>query len=222
MPDIALLEEIIGYHFKKRELLDQALHHSSYAYAIGHPEYSNERLEFLGDAALNMYVSEKIFALYPAAAEGKLTRLRASLVNTQSLAAIARKMGLPDFLMSSSLEKETRSSSHLFSDCFEALLGAVYLDGGLEAIHHVLEKVLDFSQATDQQDYKTRLQEWVQKNHNALPEYAVVKEEGPEHEKKFEVMVKIKGEEKGRGDGRNKKEAEQDAACAALKELQIL
>jgi len=209
------LEKKIGYKFKEKRLFKQALSHSSYASTSGEGLLSNERMEFLGDAVLGLIVSQKLFHSHPGASEGQLTRLRASLVNAQNLAQIAQYLDLASLIRFQG-EKERKENSHILSNCLEALLGAIYLDGGIRKLGKVIDLIVDFKKATDRQDFKTRLQEWTQKKHSALPVYSVEKEEGPEHEKQFEVSVKIVGKIKGRGTGKNKKEAEQNAAQNAL------
>ena len=211
------LEEIIGYHFKNKHYLTQALTHSSYANEkklgkLG----SNERLEFLGDAVLELISSDYLYARFTQIPEGELTKKRASLVCEPSLAYCAREFGLPQFLLLGKGEDMTggRNRDSIVSDATEALLGAIYLDGGLanakEFIHKFILNDIEHKQLF--YDSKTILQEMVQAKYKETLVYELIKEEGPDHNKSFEVCVKIGDEEIGRGLGRTKKAAEQVAA----------
>ncbi|RLD17434.1 MAG: ribonuclease III [Caldiserica bacterium] len=220
MDEIEVLENRIGYKFKDKKILEQALQHSSYLALKGEKSYPGERLEFLGDAVLNFVVSSEIVEKFPDADEGKLTRLRASLVNSKNLSKCASRIKLKDFVKFAPQIKEEVKSPELLADFFESLIGAVYVDGGISAAEEVIKNLIDFSKATDAVDFKTQLQELVQKKYGVLPEYEVVSEKGPEHKKIFEVVVKIKGRMRGRGEGRSKKIAEQKAAEEAIKKLE--
>lgn len=211
------LEKIIGYHFKNKHYLTQALTHSSYANEkklgkLG----SNERLEFLGDAVLELISSDYLYARFTQIPEGELTKKRASLVCEPSLAYCAREFGLPQFLLLGKGEDMTggRNRDSIVSDATEALLGAIYLDGGFaNAKEFVLNFILnDIEHKQLFYDSKTILQEMVQAKHKETLVYELIKEEGPDHNKSFEVCVKIGDEEIGRGLGRTKKAAEQVAA----------
>lgn len=211
------LEEIIGYHFKNKHYLTQALTHSSYANEkklgkLG----SNERLEFLGDAVLELISSDYLYARFTQIPEGELTKKRASLVCEPSLAYCAREFGLPQFLLLGKGEDMTggRNRDSIVSDATEALLGAIYLDGGFaNAKEFVLNFILnDIEHKQLFYDSKTILQEMVQAKYKETLVYELIKEEGPDHNKSFEVCVKIGDEEIGRGLGRTKKAAEQVAA----------
>lgn len=219
------LEEIIGYHFKNKHYLTQALTHSSYANEkklgkLG----SNERLEFLGDAVLELISSDYLYARFTQIPEGELTKKRASLVCEPSLAYCAREFGLPQFLLLGKGEDMTggRNRDSIVSDATEALLGAIYLDGGFaNAKEFVLNFILnDIEHKQLFYDSKTILQEMVQAKYKETLVYELLKEEGPDHNKSFEVCVKIGDEEIGRGLGRTKKAAEQVAAYHGICKIQ--
>lgn len=219
------LEKIIGYHFKNKHYLTQALTHSSYANEkklgkLG----SNERLEFLGDAVLELISSDYLYARFTQIPEGELTKKRASLVCEPSLAYCAREFGLPQFLLLGKGEDMTggRNRDSIVSDATEALLGAIYLDGGFaNAKEFVLNFILnDIEHKQLFYDSKTILQEMVQAKYKETLVYELLKEEGPDHNKSFEVCVKIGDEEIGRGLGRTKKAAEQVAAYHGICKIQ--
>ena len=215
------LEEIIGYHFKNKHYLTQALTHSSYANEkklgkLG----SNERLEFLGDAVLELISSDFLYAKFSQVPEGELTKKRASLVCEPSLAYCAREFGLPQFLLLGRGEDMTggRNRDSIVSDATEALLGAIYLDGGFaSAKEFVLNFILnDMEHKQLFYDSKTILQEIVQGHTDETLTYVLLKEEGPDHNKSFEVSAMLDGQEIGRGIGRTKKSAEQRAAYRGI------
>ena len=218
------LEEIIGYHFKNKHYLIQALTHSSYANEkklgkLG----SNERLEFLGDAVLELISSDYLYARFTQIPEGELTKKRASLVCEPSLAYCAREFGLPQFLLLGKGEDMTggRNRDSIVSDATEALLGAIYLDGGFaNAKEFVLKFILnDIEHKQLFYDSKTILQEIVQANFKEVISYHLIGEEGPDHNKIFRVAVHIGEEEYGVGEGRTKKAAEQEAAYISILKL---
>ena len=218
------LEEIIGYHFKNKHYLTQALTHSSYANEkklgkLG----SNERLEFLGDAVLELISSDYLYARFTQIPEGELTKKRASLVCEPSLAYCAREFGLPQFLLLGKGEDMTggRNRDSIVSDATEALLGAIYLDGGFaNAKEFVLNFILnDIEHKQLFYDSKTILQEIVQANFKEVISYHLIGEEGPDHNKTFRVAVHIGEEEYGVGEGRTKKAAEQEAAYISILKL---
>ena len=207
------LEEIIGYHFKNKHYLTQALTHSSYANEkklgkLG----SNERLEFLGDAVLELISSDYLYARFTQIPEGELTKKRASLVCEPSLAYCAREFGLPQFLLLGKGEDMTggRNRDSIVSDATEALLGAIYLDGGFaNAKEFVLNFILnDMEHKQLFYDSKTILQEIVQENGTQPVEYILTKEEGPDHNKNFTVEARVNGKVMGQGSGHTKKAAE--------------
>lgn len=221
------LPKNLGYEFRAPVLLEQALTHSSFhnenpAESKGH----NERLEFLGDAVLDLIISEKLFSLYPDLAEGDLSKLRASLVNETSLAEISRKIELGKSMRLGRGEEITQGCDkpRLLACTFEAIVGAIYLDGQYDKVKEfVLELFKErlesgFAEA-DHSDFKTRLQEKTQKMYRKTPVYELLNEEGPDHEKTFKVCVKVDDKVLGEGLGRSKKTAEQEAAQKALQEL---
>lgn len=217
------LEDKIGYHFKNKDLLTTALTHSSYANErkSQHIKY-NERLEFLGDAVLSLVVSDYIFKHCPDYPEGELTKLRASLVCEKSLFEFAKQINLGHYLMLSKGEKNNGGAQRpsILSDAFEALIAAVYIDGGIEpAKKHILNFVIPAiksSRKKQVKDYKTTLQEIIQQNPGERLEYVLVSESGPDHNKHFVFEVHLNSNVIGKGGGRSKKEAEQQAAREAL------
>lgn len=213
------IEKKTGYHFRDSKLIITALTHSSYR-----NEQQNihdyERLEFLGDAVLELTVSDFLFKDNPDMREGDMTKMRASLVCEHTLAYCARELNLSDYILLGKGEEKTggRGRESIISDVFEAVIGAIYLDGGLEkAKEHIHKYVLnDYRDKIGFRDSKTTLQEYVQEN-NARLEYVLAGETGPDHNKKYEVNVLIDGEIMGCGHGSSKKRAEQMAAYEALK-----
>lgn len=217
------LEDKLKYSFKDKSLLKQALSHSSYANERGLGALmSNERLEFLGDAVLELAVSENLFFTYPDMKEGELTKLRAKLVCEPSLAAFSERIELRDYILLGHGEEKTggRSRKSIISDCMEALIGAIYIDAGMdEAKAFITANILfDVENVTYFSDNKTRLQEIIQAEGKSLV-YTLVNEEGPPHSKVFTMEVTIDGRMLGRGSAGTKKEAEQAAAKEALSRL---
>lgn len=221
MENIGKFEEIIKYNFKNKQLIHQALTHSSYANERKHPNGSNERLEFLGDSVLSIVVSDYLYKNLNVA-EGQLTKIRASLVCEKSLHIFAMKINLGDFLLLGKGEENTggRQRPSILADAFEAVIAAIYLDGGMEAAaKHILRFMPeDITRAAQPvfSDFKTVLQEVVQKNPEEKVEYVLIGEEGPDHDKRFVVEVCLNSQVIGKGSGRSKKEAEQLAAKEAL------
>ena len=218
------LEEIIGYKFKNRHYLEQAMTHSSYANEKKLGKLGcNERLEFLGDAVLELISSDFLYREFPQVPEGELTKKRASLVCEPSLAYCAREFGLPQFLMLGKGEDMTggRNRDSIVSDATEALLGAIYLDGGFaNAKEFVLRFILnDMEHKQLFYDSKTILQEIVQEDGSGPVEYPLIREEGPDHNKSFTVKAVVNGRVCGQGTGHTKKAAEQAAAYEALRSL---
>lgn len=217
------LERKIGYQFKNKALMKEAITHSSYAKErkLQHIKY-NERLEFLGDAVLSIVVSDYIFKHCPELPEGELTKLRASLVCEKSLFEFAKIIDLGKYLILSKGERNNGGAERpsILSDAFEALIAAIYIDGGYEpASKHILNFVIPAiknSKTKKNKDYKTTLQEIVQKNPGEKLEYVLVAESGPDHNKHFVVEVHLNSNVIGKGGGRSKKEAEQQAAHEAL------
>ena len=220
------LEQIIGYTFQNKKLLEQALTHSSYANEKKLGKLGcNERLEFLGDAVLELVSSDFLYARFPQIPEGELTKKRASLVCEPSLAYCARQFGLPKFLLLGRGENMTggRNRDSIVSDATEALLGAIYLDGGFEpAKEFVLRFILnDIERKQLFYDSKTIFQEIVQEKGIQPVEYVLIEEKGPDHDKQFSVEVRVNGEVFGRGTGHTKKAAEQAAAYQAIQEKKL-
>lgn len=219
------LEQIIGYTFRNKKLLRQALTHSSYANEKKLGKLGcNERLEFLGDAVLELVSSDVLYAKFPQIPEGELTKKRASLVCEPSLAYCARQFDLPKYLLLGRGEDMTggRMRDSIVSDATEALLGAIYLDGGFEkAREFVLKFILnDMEHKQLFYDSKTILQELVQEKGRQTVEYVLTKETGPDHNKQFSVDVLINGTPAGSGTGHTKKAAEQAAAYQAIRGYQ--
>ncbi len=219
------LEQAIGYEFQNITLLQNALTHSSYANERWHNSLmSNERLEFLGDSILGMVVAEHLYRSFPDRPEGELTRMRADMVCETSLAAIADRIGLGEHLLLGHGEGQGggRKRASILADAVESVIAACFLDGGMAAAEafirqFVLCKVP--SQHLVNVDYKTALQEQVQKKKDQHLVYTLVGESGPDHDKFFLVEVSLNGTVVGRGEGTSKKRAEQDAARAALNAL---
>lgn len=219
------LQKNIGYYFNDIELLETSLTHSSYANENKlHISKCNERLEFLGDTIVNLVTSEYLYNKYPFYPEGELTKIRAKVVCEQSLAFIARKLNLGEYLYLGKGEEATggRNRESILADSSEAISGAIFLDSSYETVREYLlnnfetDIVTAVAKGNLFVDYKTDLQERLQKVSRAKVEYVVVKEEGPDHNKIFYMDVMINKETIGSGFGRNKKEAEQMAAKEAL------
>lgn len=217
---MSVFEQIIGYTFHDGSLLQTALTHSSYANEMGGKMPFNERLEFLGDSVLGMITAEYLYKTHPEMPEGQLTKLRASLVCEKSLHKFAQSIKLGEFMNLGKGEVNTggRQRPSILADAFESLIAAIYLDAGFE---EAKKFVLGFiSQAAieepDISDYKSALQEIVQKNHGEILEYFMVGESGPDHNKTFLVEVRLNSNVIGTGEGHSKKQAEQMAAKQAL------
>ena len=214
------LSETLGYSFRDGRLLRQALTHRSA------PGRSNERLEFLGDAVLDIVVSEALFHSLPDAPEGDLSRLRASLVRDTSLAGIAADLGVGDHLVLGSGERKTggHRRQSILADALEALFGAVYLDSGFDSAADLIrrvfaEKLDDLLHADELRDPKTRLQEWLQARGAAPPDYELVNVSGKAHQQRFEVRCVVPDREPAPGEGRSRRSAEQQAARRMLLRL---
>jgi ribonuclease-3 len=216
----------IGYAPRAPEHFRQALLHRSSLQKTGEPADSNERLEFLGDSILNLIVAEHLFRTFPAAAEGDLTKRRARLVNRKALAAYARAIDLGSFIsMSASAAQATgRGSDTILADTFEAVIAAVYLDGGFGPARtfvetQILRALGEGTVVLEDENYKSQLLEYAQANGLGVPRYSIVREEGPDHDRTFTVDVAVGPVIRGRGAGKNKKDAEQEAAAAALDQI---
>jgi len=224
--DPVALSTILGCRIDNQGLYRQALRHRSVLRGRpGAHMHTNERLEYLGDAVLGFLVAEHLYAEYPDKDEGFLTRLRAKLVNGRALAQRAREIELAPFLLvSDSLSHEQRGSDSILADAFEAIIGAIYLDQGMDSARAFIERTVlshtDLDQLARVKDnFKSILLETVQAESPHQPKYTIVAETGPSHEKHFVVAVHVDGEEFGRGEGRSKKGAEQHAAREALARL---
>jgi ribonuclease-3 len=216
------IEDVLGRRFVRPDLLREALTHKSYAFERGGGGH-NERLEFLGDSVLAAIVAVRLYEQHPEEDEGLLSKRKAVLVSRPTLTRWARQIGLGAHLLLGAGEESTggRERGSILANAVEALIGALYIDGGLpEARRFVLERIEGEGAWEDPPDYKSRLQEIVQKKHKEPPEYTLLKTSGPEHEKTFEVKVQFGSRVLGRGLGRNKKEAEQAAAKDALERTQ--
>jgi len=224
---LTTVQEDIHYRFGQVKLLELALAHSSWANEQGRPDMSNERLEFLGDAVLELCVSEEAFRRYPEADEGLLTKLRSRLVKTATLAGLARRLGLESRLLLGRGEEAQggRERDSLLADALEALLGAVFMDGGFAAARELVRRLLaahwpETPALPGGKDSKSRLQELTQETHRERPVYSLVESSGPEHHKVFEVEVLLPGGERFRAQGQSLKKAEQAAAAQAMAHLQ--
>ena len=220
------LEKRVLYSFGNKELLNRALTHRSYSHEKTHRPEDNECLEFLGDAVLGLIISHLLFSRYQTYEEGALSQLKASLVSESQLAQLAKKLGLGKYLFLGRGEELSggRAKSSILADTYEALLAALYLDGGIEPAYKLVEKhflplLPDSISKELLLDYKSRLQEYTQEDFKAIPEYVILKESGPEHRKQFTVGIRLNGKIMARGSGKSKKIAEQKAAKAALKKI---
>ena len=228
--DIALLEEKIGYQFKQRELIERALIHSSYSNETGarnHHLLCNERLEFLGDSVLSIITSNYLYKSFTDCPEGELTRMRAEVVCERALSGYASEIGLGNHLLLGIGEEKNngRQRKSILADAFEALLAAIYLDAGDDGMETVQKFLMPFiikeienvrQKGSFNGDPKTLLQQFVQQAEGDFLEYAVVGESGPDHMKTFRVEARLNSNVIGRGEGRSKREAEQNPAREAL------
>nr|HID58218.1 ribonuclease III [Desulfobacterales bacterium] len=226
--DISSLEKGLGYYFKDRGLLREALQHRSYVNELPYADLKdNERLEFMGDAVLDVVISHILMNLFPNMCEGDLTRMRANLVNEKQLAEIAQSIDLGKyiFLGKGESQAEGHKKKSILANTLEAVIAAVYLDSGFESVFRFIERLFSHRLANLQHrmpenDFKSRLQEHVQSRFKIVPKYTIVREIGPDHDKTFEVELKIGKVINTRGIGKSKKDAEQVAARHALEALQ--
>lgn len=224
LSELKKFERRIKYAFRNRRLLAEALVHRSYAYEqAGDRVSDNERLEFLGDAVLGLAISDSIFKRFPDFLEGEMTRIRSSLVSRLTLEGLARKLGLGKVILFGKGEKASGGAeqSRNLVGAYEAVIGAIFVDGGFKKAGKFIEGQFktEFQKIPElgaRKDYKSVLQEYTSKIYKATPKYAVISEEGPDHLKHFEIAVSFGGIVRGKGKGRNKKSAEQDAAYKAL------
>jgi len=215
------LQETLGHIFKDKKLLIEALTHKSHK-----QPYNNERLEFLGDAVLDLVVGEYLYTRFPSFDEGKLSKLRASLVNEEGFTRLARHISLGKFIILSNAEENNsgREKPSLLSNAFEAIMGAIYLESGLKAVKEItiilMEEIYpDMSLKSLFKDHKTTLQELNQARFGVTPEYRLTGSHGPDHLKEFEIAVNIEEREYGRAAGKSKKIAQQEAAKQAIARL---
>ncbi len=231
--DVIIIEKVnnmdlkINYVFKNEKLLQVALTHSSFAHEAKSNIINNERFEFLGDAVLELIISSFIFDQFPELPEGELTKFRASIVCETTLAKIARELNLGEFLKLGKGEEHTggRNRDSILADAMEAVFGAVYLDSGIEGakkfiIELMKNSIFDLRKSFKLNDCKTYLQEIIQSKSKSSLKYNIVKESGPAHDKVFVIEVSHCGKILGRGLGKNKKEAEQNAAFDAIKKIE--
>jgi len=224
--NVTKLEEQLGIRFKNHELIQQAFTHSSYVNEHQKEKIlDNERLEFLGDAVLELGISEYLYKNNVDMAEGEMTKLRASIVCEPSLANFARDLNFNEFIMLGKGEEHTggRDRASLLADVFESFLGALYIEQGFNAVLTFFERFIypkiDMGAFSHAMDYKSQLQELIQQDKNRGVEYKIAQEKGPSHMKEFVVQVLIENRTAGTGIGRTKKEAEQRAAKHAIDEL---
>lgn len=224
-PSFSELERILGYRFQNSDFLVTALSHRSYVNSQRSDKKleSNERMEFLGDAVLNIVVTDYLFHEYPDKEEGRMSKMKSLVVSSRVLGLCADDWKLGDFILISRSEEKSggRKRLSILADAYEAVIGAVYLDGGLEAarklIHSSLMKIMD--EVLDDEElanYKSKLLEYTQSRGMGIPSYDVLQETGPEHQKSFVVGVYVQNQEMGRGTGNSKKSAEQAGARVAL------
>jgi len=218
---ISNLEKRLGYQFKNKKLITEALTHRSYK-----KELNNERLEFLGDAVMDLIVGEYLFNLFPKAEEGILSKLRAALVNEESFTRLAKRLNIGKHLLLSAAEENNngRNKPSILSSAFEAVIGAIYLEGGFEKAKKVALKLLkeEFPSITPEEllkDYKTTLQEITQAHFGVVPEYKLIKASGPDHQKEFEIGVFIQDKQYATAKGKSKKTAQQEGARLTIEKL---
>lgn len=227
--NIKKFQRIIGYSVRNQDVFVQSLLHRSFLARANHLVRSNERLEFLGDSILNLIVAEYLYHHYPDAQEGELTKVRSRLVNRKALAAYAKDIKLSDFILMSSSAAQSigKGCDTIIADTYEAVIAAIYLDGGYDAARRFVERQIlaalkSGSVITEDQNYKSMLLEYAQSKGFGIPRYTITREEGPDHDRTFTVEVMLNNENKGSGTGKNKKEAEQAAASRALENLEQL
>jgi len=221
MTDYAQLEKRLGYTFKNKQLIIEALTHKS-----DKKPYNNERLEFLGDAVLDLIVGEYLFNKFPKSNEGILSKIRASLVNESGFTLLARAIDLGNYIYLSPAEENNngRNKPSLLSNAFEAVIGAIYLEAGLDTAKKIAIDLLEAAHPkidldTLSKDYKTALQELTQATHGVTPQYELLGSSGPDHKKEFEIAVRLNNETIASARGKSKKEAQQRAAKIALEAL---
>lgn len=219
----------IDYHFKNQELLKEAMTHRSVCQDKNKTNISNERLEFLGDAVLGLVITDELFRRFPDHDEGQLTKAKSHLVSREVLWKQAEKLDLGQYLLVSNGEEKSggRTRQSILADAFEAVIGAIFIDGGLEAVRyfiqrHLLKDMDSLLSSKYHHNFKSLLLETVQAKGELVPQYRVVFESGPDHHKEFTVEVSIDNKALGRGSGPSKKKAEQRAARQALQKLGVI
>ncbi|MBU8933660.1 MAG: ribonuclease III [candidate division Zixibacteria bacterium] len=224
--DLKDVQRLIGYQFSEPTLLLLALTHRSYSYAHDQYSKSNERLEFLGDSVLGLVIAEQLYRDHTEVREGDLTKMKALLVSETTLAELGIRCGLNKHMLLAPEEERSggRTRHSIVSDAFESVLGAVFLDGGLEAARKIINKLIysakdDIAADSSRNNFKGELLERIQARGEGMPHYEVVSESGPDHDKVFHVDVHVNGRVVGTGQGHTKKEAEQKAAGNALGKL---
>jgi ribonuclease III len=224
--DLVRFEQLLGYHPKNWNLFYESLLHRSYLQYLSPNVKSNERLEFLGDAILNFLVAEYLYRLYPSMEEGDLTKVRSRLVNRKSLAQRAKDLRLSDYLLlsSSALQSVDSGSDSILADAFEAIIGALYIDGGLSPARDFVSRSLLSSNsilnsALTDDNYKSALLEYSQARSLGVPRYSILREDGPDHDRRFTIEVFLGAESLGTGTGKSKKDAEQAAAAQAIERI---
>jgi ribonuclease-3 len=221
MSDYSKLEKCLDYQFKDKDLIIEALTHKSYK-----KPYNNERLEFLGDAVLNLIVGEFLYTKFNKSNEGELSKIRASLVNETGFTRLANEIKLGDYIYISTAEERNkgRTKASILSDAFEAIMGAIYLESGIEVLKPIILDLLERSYEKINldvlfSDYKTALQEITQAKFASIPEYRIEGSYGPDHKKEFEVSIWIDDTNYGSASGKSKKLAQQAAAKIAIEKL---
>ena len=222
--DLNELSKKLGYTFRQPELLTEAFRHSSYINELGNSDLrDNERLEFLGDAVLDLAISHILMELFQGSKEGDLSKYRATVVNEKGLCRVAQELGLGDYLRLGRGEEVTggRGKPSILANSMEALLGALYLDAGFIKTKEIIQRLflplvgrIDSGRVPN--DYKSQLQEYTQEAHKTRPEYVLMEESGPAHDRTFKVALHLNGEMVAKGEGKSKKEAEQKAAKEAF------
>jgi len=221
MNDYSQLEKRLNYTFENKQLIIEALTHKSYK-----KPYNNERLEFLGDAVLDLIVGEYLFYKFPKSDEGILSKIRASLVNESGFTVLAKKINLGEYIFLSLAEENNngRDKPSLLSNAFEAVIGAIYLEAGLKVVQDISILLLEechpkIDLKSLSKDYKTALQELTQATHGVTPSYEMIGSSGPDHKKEFEIAIVLNSETIATGKGKSKKDAQQKAAKIALVKL---
>ncbi|MFN3550343.1 MAG: ribonuclease III [Endomicrobiia bacterium] len=224
MEKIEELQNLLGIKFKNKEILKTALIHKSWS-VENKTKINNERLEFLGDSVLAVIVAEFLYKSYPTKDEGELSKLKSVLVSKQQLSKWAKEIRLDKYILISTAEETSggRKKDTIIAGTFESILGAIYLDQGIDKCRDfVIKKFLSKEIDIELKDYKSILQEILQKEFKTLPQYEIVKETGPDHNKEFDCIVKLGKELLGYGKGKTKKQAQQNAAKEALKNIESL